>query len=173
MSAPEPARSAADELVAIVDSNNVEVGSARRAEMRAKRLPHRSTYILVFDSRGRLFVQRRTMTKDVYPGHLDVAAGGVVLAGESFDDGARRELEEELGIAGAELEPLFEFPWGSEVVRVFGKAYRCVWDGPMRLQAEEIVDGEFVEPTEIVRRAASEKFTPDGMFVLGRYLARR
>jgi isopentenyldiphosphate isomerase len=73
----------ADEIVTIVDAHNNVVGSAPRWEMRAKRLPHRSTYILVFNSQGELFVQKRTMTKDVFPGYYDPATGGVVLAGES------------------------------------------------------------------------------------------
>ena len=72
-----------DELVLIVDKDNNETGSAPRHEMRAGGLPHRACYILVFNSRGELFVQKRTMCKDIYPGYYDVAAGGVVLAGES------------------------------------------------------------------------------------------
>jgi isopentenyldiphosphate isomerase len=83
---------AADEIVAIVDEQNHVVGVAPRREMRAKRLPHRSTYILVFNAKDDLYVQKRTMTKDVFPGYYDIAAGGVVLAGESYEQGAEREL---------------------------------------------------------------------------------
>src|SRR5262245_39455024 len=90
--------SSADEIVTIVDDHNEVVGSATRREVRAGRLPHRSTYILVFNSSGDLFVQKRTLTKDIYPGYYDPVAGGVVLAGESYEAGAVRELEEELGI---------------------------------------------------------------------------
>ena len=73
----------ADEVVIIVDEENNEVGAVPRREMRAGRLLHRATYILVFNSRGELYVQKRTQKKDVFPGYYDVAAGGVVLAGES------------------------------------------------------------------------------------------
>ena len=52
-------------------------------------LPHRSTYVLVFNSQGDLYVQKRTLTKDVFPGYFDVAAGGVVLAGETYVAGGR------------------------------------------------------------------------------------
>ncbi|MEE9527401.1 MAG: NUDIX hydrolase, partial [Syntrophobacteria bacterium] len=58
----------ADEVVIIVDKENNEVGAVPRREMRAGRLPHRATYILVFNSRGELYVQKRTQTKDVFPG---------------------------------------------------------------------------------------------------------
>ena len=77
---------AADELVTIVDKDNNEVGVVPRREMRSGRLRHRATYILVVKSKGELFVQKRTQTKDVFPGYYDVAAGGVVLAGESYEE---------------------------------------------------------------------------------------
>ena len=57
-----------DEIVTIVDAENRVVGAAPRWQMRAEMLPHRATYILVFDHGGRLFLQKRTATKDIYPG---------------------------------------------------------------------------------------------------------
>ncbi len=94
------------EIVQIVDRDNRITGEAPRAQMRAAGLIHRACYILVFDARERLFIQKRTETKDIYPGYWDVAAGGVVLAGESYEESAARELEEELGVADAPLTPL-------------------------------------------------------------------
>ena len=66
---------AGDELVIIVDKENIEVGVVPRRQMRSGRLPHRATYILVFNAKGELFVQKRTQTKDVFPGYYEVAAG--------------------------------------------------------------------------------------------------
>lgn len=136
--------------------------------MRARRLPHRSTYILVFDRAGRLFVHLRTPTKDVYPSHWDVSVGGVLGAGEAWDAGAARELAEELGVT-ATLEPLFPFRWTEPGNDIHGRVYRAVHDGPFRLQPEEIVRGEFVDVDEIARRAAREPFCPDGLAVLARW----
>ena len=65
-----------DEIVFIVDDENVPVGEAPRRRMRAENLPHRATYVFVLDSDGRLLVQRRTDTKDLFPGYYDLAAGG-------------------------------------------------------------------------------------------------
>ena len=126
--------SLADEIVVIVDENNNVVGAAPRPEMRAQRLPHRSTYILVFNSQGDLYVQKRTTTKDVFPGYYDIAAGGVVLAGESYEEGARRELAEELGIHDVPLTSLFTFYYADERTRVWGVVFACVYDGVMVLQ---------------------------------------
>src|SRR5581483_4291180 len=79
-----------DELVDIIDEAGRIIDTLPRREMRGRRLLHRCTYILVFDRQGRLFVHLRTPTKDVYPSYWDVAVGGVLAAGESFIEGARR-----------------------------------------------------------------------------------
>ena len=93
----------ADEPVDVVDADDNVTGQATRAEVRARNLRHRATYVLVFNRDGKLFVHQRTTMKDVYPGYYDVAVGGVVGAGESYDDAARRELAEELGVTGVAL----------------------------------------------------------------------
>src|SRR5713101_1569393 len=161
---------AADEIVAIVDEHNTVIGAVPRWEMRTRRLPHRSTYILVFNSQGELYVQKRTMTKDIFPGYYDPVAGGVVLAGETYEQGAVRELEEEMGIRDVPLMWLFDFYFTDEHTRVWGGAFSCVYDGEIVLQEEEVESGAFVAIEDILRRAATELFTPDGLYVLRRYL---
>ena len=162
--------STADEIVAIVDEHNNVVGSAPRRQMRAQCLPHRSTYVLVFNTQGALYVQKRTMTKDVFPGYYDPAAGGVVLAGESYEESAQRELYEEMGIRGVPLTPLFTFYFTDERTRVWGRVFTCVYDGELVLQPEEVESGEFLPVAEILRRAQTESYTPDSMYVLRRHL---
>ena len=160
----------ADELVIIVDKENNEVEVVPRREMRSGRLRHRATYILVFNAKGELFVQKRTQTKDVFPGYYDIAAGGVVLAGESYEEGAVRELEEELGIRETPLTSLFDFYYEDEHIRLWGRAFSCTFDGELVLQEEEVESGEFMEVDEVFRLATTEQFTPDCLYVLKRYL---
>jgi 8-oxo-dGTP pyrophosphatase MutT (NUDIX family) len=160
-----------DELVDVIDDAGRTVATVTRREVRARRLPHRCTYLLVFNHGGELFIHLRTATKDVYPSHWDVAVGGVLAAGESFDDGARREAREELGTE-VEPEPLFIFRYADAGTTVQGKVYRVLHDGPFRLQAEEIVRGEFVPADEVTVRAARDPFCPDGLAVLAEYRRR-
>ena len=161
---------AADEIVVIVDEENKIVGAVPRREMRAKRLAHRSTYILVFNTGGEMYVQKRTLTKDVFPGYYDVAAGGVVLAGETYEQGAERELEEEMGIRGVPLSRLFDFYFENQYTRLWGCAFSCVYDGAVVLQEEEVESGAFMSVGDIMHQAEAQPFTPDGLYVLQRYL---
>ena len=159
------------ELVDVIDDEGRTVAVVTRREMRARRLRHRCTYLLVFNRRGELFIHLRTASKDVYPSHWDVAAGGVLAAGESFDEGARREGREELGI-DVQPEPLFPVRYADDRTVVHAVAYRVVHDGPFRLQPEEIVRGEFVPLDEVAGRAAREPFCPDGLAVLAEFRRR-
>ncbi|MGD2272028.1 MAG: NUDIX hydrolase YfcD [Desulfobacterales bacterium] len=163
-------KSVQEEIVAIVDENNHLIGSAPRSEMRAKGLPHRAAYILVFNSNGRLYVQKRTPSKDIYPGYYDVAAGGVVAAGEAYEESARRELEEEMGIRDVSLTHLFDFFHRDAGNRVWGRAYSCVYDGDIILQQEEVESGSFRDLEAVLESSRYESYTPDGLYVLYRYL---
>ncbi len=162
--------SSADELVDIVDADDRVAGRATRAAVRAGRLRHRATYLLVFNPRGELFVHQRTASKDVYPAYWDVAVGGVVGAGESYDEGARRELAEEVGIRDVEPQRLFGFAWEDARNQVIGRVYRVEYDGPLSLQAEEIQHGEWLAPDAVEARIDRDQFCPDGVEVWRRYV---
>jgi isopentenyldiphosphate isomerase len=159
------------ELVDVIDAEGRIVAIVTRREMRQRRLPHRCSYVLVFNRRGELFVHLRTATKDVYPSHWDLTVGGVLAAGESFDAGARREVQEELGIE-AEPEPLFPFCYADGATVAHGFVYRLRHDGPFRLQPEEVVRGEFLALEAVAARAAAEPFCPDGLEVFAEYRRR-
>lgn len=159
-----------NEMVVVVDADNQITGSVPRHEMRAKGLPHRATYILVFNSAGEIFVQERTTTKDIYPGYLDIATGGVVLSGESYEESAERELAEELGIKNVPLTSHFDFFHEDENNKVWGRVFSCCYDGEVVLQEEEVADGFFMAPPKALKLAETRPFTPDGLLVLRRYL---
>ncbi|MCU8595586.1 NUDIX domain-containing protein, partial [Streptomyces sp. A13(2022)] len=102
--------SAADEILDVVDENDHVVGRARRGDVYARGLCHRCVFIWASDPEGRVFVHRRTATKLAFPDLYDMFVGGVVGAGESYDDAALREAEEELGVSGLPRpEYLFKF----------------------------------------------------------------
>lgn len=158
-----------DELVALYDEDGIVVGSAPRSVVRARNLRHAASSVVVRDPLGRIYLHRRTDTKDVYPGLLDFAAGGVVVAGEDPADGARRETEEELGIVGARLEPMGTADYADAHTRYRAFRYLVSWDGEIRWQPEEVAWGDWVTLEELVRRLIDEPGTivPDTAAVWG------
>ena len=162
-----------DELVDVVDENDHVVRQATRREVRQEHLRHRSVYIFVFNPAGQLFVHRRTETKDIFPGYWDVAVGGVLAAGEAYDRGARRELEEELGIAGVRLRRLFALRYDDATNRVCGMVYSCTVDAPLRLDRHRDRRGGVARSDgRLGAHAAAARFVPDGLEALRLYLAK-
>src|SRR3954465_10822244 len=128
--------------------------------MRAELLRHRCTYIGVVDSRGRLLIHQRSPDKEVYPSYWDVCAGGVCTAGESWDDSARRELFEELGV-DAPIEHLGHGTWEGGGASLVGHVYLARTDGPFTFNDGEVVAARFVDAAELRAPLETEPFCPD------------
>lgn len=166
----EQGQAADTEWVDIVDEQNEVIAQSSRQQMRAERLRHRATYIVVHDGMGKILVQRRTEIKDLYPGWLDATAGGVVQSGENVLDSARREAEEELGIAGVPFAEHGLFYFEEEQCRVWGALFSCVSHGPFALQEEEVSEVCWLTPEEITARC--DEFTPDSLKALALWMTR-
>lgn len=161
-----------EELVDLVDERDRVVGRATRREVRLQNLRHRSVFILVFNSAGQLFVHQRTALKDVFPGYWDVAVGGVVSAGENYDQSARRELNEELGVEGVTLRRLFRLRYEDAGNRILGVVYSCTCDQALHLQASEIAQAEWMDIDAVLERTQRDRFCPDGLEALRLYLSK-
>ncbi|TMW55731.1 hypothetical protein Poli38472_010613 [Pythium oligandrum] len=158
----------AKEEVCIVDKDNKVVGKADRAVMRHFNLPHRATYIVIKNSSGKFYVQRRTMIKDYCPGFLDPMTGGVVQYGESFEENCEREAHEEMGVRGVAFESLGTFHYADARTDVWGGLFECTYDGPLTLQVEEVDEVLEMTKDEILTRR--HEFTPDSIVAFEHYL---
>lgn len=144
------------ELLSIVDEYDSVIGAQPRAKVHAEDLRHRAVHILVFNAQQQLFLQKRSLNKDINPGLWDSSAAGHVDAGESYDICAIRELAEELGIRGQVLQLMFKLDacvaTGMEFIQVF----RCCYNGEMTLAADEIEDGEWNGIEKVNERIAND-----------------
>ncbi len=158
-----------DEWVDLIDSENRVTGRTSRREVRGRNLLHRGVGILCFDSGGRVYVHRRTETKDVFPGLYDMFVGGVVESGETYADAARREIDEELGVRGPTPEYLFRHLYEGDQNRSWIQVYRVIWDGPITHQVEEISWGDWLRAEDLESWVDSHTIVPDGLEVYQRY----
>jgi isopentenyl-diphosphate delta-isomerase len=145
----------------VVDADDREVDVRTRAECHADRsLIHRSVFVCVESAAGIVF-QRRGLGKDSHPGWWCLACAGHVAAGESYREAAERELAEEAGIAGAELEHVGTFlmllPEESEMAAVF----RARYDGPLTVLPPEVIGLAAFPAGEV-----PEPLTPSAVMVL-------
>ena len=141
-----------DELFDVVDAHDRVTGQMSRREVHARGLRHRAVHILVVNRAGQVFLQKRSMAKDLFPGTWDSSAAGHVGAGEDYDGTALRELEEELGCRpGRAPQRLFNIKAREETGQEFVWVYRVEAEGPFTLQADEIAGGAWFSPAEIDR----------------------
>jgi 16S rRNA (adenine1518-N6/adenine1519-N6)-dimethyltransferase len=127
------------EVFDVVDEQDLPVGTATRAEIHRRGLLHRAVHVLVFNKRGDLLLQQRSMFKDVHPGVWGSSVSGHLDAGEGYLAAALREMNEEMGIGGDDApEELARIvaceATGMEHVRV----YRARFDGRPRYPAAEV-----------------------------------
>ena len=155
-----------EELVDIVDDDDNVITTVTRAEMRARRLQHRSVGIAVMSTDGRLLIHRRSLGKDVWAGWWDIAAGGVVAAGETYDDAARRELEEELGLRDTDIEFVGQSRYVDDNVAELCRGYRVVHDGPFTFADGEVIEARWVTFAELDEMRATHQFLPDSIDLL-------
>jgi len=152
-----------EESFEVYDSEGRKTGRARRSEVHGNpKLIHRVAHVLVFNSKGQLYLQKRSDKKDIAPGKWDTSVGGHLLPKEGYLRAARREMAEELGIhEELELVHLFDHPWRSEVESEEVRTYAAVYDGPIQPDPEEISEGRFWSREEIRKEMGRGVFTPN------------
>lgn len=137
-----------DELFDVVDADDRVIGQATRAEVHARGLLHRAVHIFVFNSAGELLIQMRSAAKDEYPLCWTSSASGHLDAGETYEQAAPREIQEELGLAFP-LEFVLKLPASAETSHEHSVLYRGISDDPPTINTAEIDRVEF-HPLEAV-----------------------
>jgi len=151
--APADAAHAQDihgEIFDVVDADDRVTGQMSRHEVHRQKLLHRAVHIFVFNQRGELFLQRRSRWKDVHPLRWDSSAAGHVNAGQTYEETAPRELEEELGVS-APVELIGSIPPSDHTGWEHVRLYRSAHEGPFKLHPAEIETGGFFTRDQIER----------------------
>ncbi len=140
------------ELFPLIDPEGNVVGQATRQYCHGGSMAlHPVVHLHVLDSKGRLYLQKRSMHKDIAPGRWDTSVGGHVDYGETLEQAVVREANEELGL---ELDPsdchmLFQYIWQSSVERELVTAYAICYDGQLQPDHDEVDDVHYFTIPEL------------------------
>lgn len=141
-----------EETLDVVNDRDEVIGRRTRGEVHRLGLMHRAVHVLVFNSRGQVFLQKRSLKKDRQPGLWDSSASGHVDSGESYDACAVRELREEIGLRLSAPPPrLFKLAASPQTDQEHVWVYRCEAEGPFTLAPDEIERGGWFAPAELTR----------------------
>jgi len=149
------------ELLEVVDENCEPFGILPRGEVHVRGLYHKSVHIFIFNSKGEIYLQRRSLDREEFPGLWSSSASGHVSPGEPTIYSAQRELKEELGIKVKleevlRVKPIPETNW--ECVTLFVG----FTDKTPKPDPREVLEGRFFKPDELERllKEEPEKFSP-------------
>ncbi len=151
---PATAQDVHGEIFDVVDEHDRVTGQKSRFEVHRQKLLHRAIHVFVFNQAGELFLQRRSKWKDTHPLRWDSSAAGHVNAGQTYDETAAREIEEELGVS-AEVESHWIIAPGVATGWEHVRLYRAQHDGPFHLNLAELDGGGFFTPGQIDRWTAA------------------
>lgn len=141
-----------EEIFDIVNEHDQVIGRLARPEVHRQGLRHRAVHIFIYNQRGDIFLQKRSQTKDTFPGAWDSSAAGHLNCGEDYDTCALREVEEELGVI-LPIAPsrILRLEACEETGQEFVWVYRAEAEGPFTLHPEEIESGGWFSREHVAR----------------------
>ena len=151
------------EKLPVIDGNGIVIGQATRSYCHSGAKPlHPVVHLHILNRSGELYLQKRSMSKDLLPGRWDTAVGGHVDYGESIEEALMREASEELGFY--DFNPIYidtyEFESGieKEMVSVFA-AVGCNF--ALHPDPDEVSEGRYWSMDEIDRTIGKNILTPN------------
>ncbi|MDD3161664.1 MAG: NUDIX domain-containing protein [Bacteroidales bacterium] len=146
----------------LVDEQGTVIGKATRAECHSGSfLLHPVVHLHLFNTKGELYLQKRSMTKDIQPGKWDTAVGGHVDYGETIEEALFREVREEIGLTSFTPSFLKCYPFRSKVEFELVNTFKAVTDCVPAPDPSELDDGRFWSLSEIEANLGKEVFTPN------------
>jgi 16S rRNA (adenine1518-N6/adenine1519-N6)-dimethyltransferase len=158
---PPDSCTTSNEPFPVVDESDRIRRYASRSEVHGNNLRHRAVHILIFSAGGDVYVQQRSRWKDRHPLKWDSSAAGHVTAGETYDETARRELKEELGV-DVPLKRISKITASRDTDDEFIWLYGGVITGDLSPNKGEIETGVFLPPAIVDgwTSARPEDFAP-------------
>ncbi|UCD04154.1 MAG: NUDIX domain-containing protein [Candidatus Woesearchaeota archaeon] len=157
-----------EEKLEVIDDNFNVIGVASREEVIKNNLKHKTSLIIVKNSKNELYVRQRSRKKKIFPLKWVVSAGGGVNLGETFESAARRELKEELGIE-ASLKYLYDFDYESTGNNYKAKVYLATYDGEITVNKEECEQGKWMSKEEVRELIDKDLLCPDTAIFMQKY----
>lgn len=151
-----------EEWFPIVNEAGETIGKATRKECHSgSKLLHPVVHLHIFNDAGDLYLQKRSMTKDIQPGKWDTAVGGHVDLGETVEEALRREVREELGITDFIPQLITRYIFESEIEKELVNSFRTIYNGTITPDPSELDGGRFWTATEIKDNLGKNIFTPN------------
>ena len=151
-----------EEWVPLVDDKGMVIGRATRKEVHSgPGKLHPVVHLHIINSKGEIYLQKRSLKKDTFPGKWDTSVGGHVDLGETIEQALLRETSEELNITGIRPVPLAQYKWETEVESELVFSFTAFYNANPVINKAELDDGKFWPTQEIRNNLGTGIFTPN------------
>jgi isopentenyldiphosphate isomerase len=150
------------EIFPIVDEQGRVTGKASRELCHSGSfLLHPVVHLHVLNPGRQLYLQKRSMLKDIQPGKWDTSVGGHVDYGETIEEALFREAREELGISNFKPVFMHQYRFTSSIESELVHSYYAIIAETPVPDAIEIEEGRFWTASEILENIGNDLFTPN------------
>ncbi|MCM1991577.1 NUDIX hydrolase [Oceanirhabdus seepicola] len=144
-----------EEILDLIDENDKIIGQASRSEVSKEGIKnYRVINAFIRNKEGQLWIPRRTDNKRIFPLALDMSVGGHVERGESYLQGFKRELLEELNIRLEDVEyreVLYLNPYKDDISS-FMKVYEIYFENTPDYNKSDFIESYWLTPEEVIER---------------------
>lgn len=150
----------AEEMLPVVEPSGLVTGRCRRSYAHGGAKPlHPVVHLHILNRSGDLYLQKRSMSKQLLPGRWGTAVGGHVAYGESLSEALYREAEEELGLYDFNPIRIDDYVFESEMERELVNIWAIVGNFTPHV-SEEVSDGRWWTRSDISKTLGKDVFTP-------------
>ncbi|MCQ2973533.1 MAG: NUDIX domain-containing protein [Bacteroidales bacterium] len=151
-----------EEMLPITDKEGNIIGKALRSEChKNKNLIHPVIHVHIYNNKGEIYLQKRSLNKKIQPGKWDTSVGGHITYGETENEALIREAWEEAGIKNGKFEKITKYLWEGKIENEIINVYKCKYENPEIISVDEIDDGKFWTKNEIEQNIGKQIFTPN------------
>lgn len=150
------------EIFPIVNESGEVIGKETREFCHnGSKILHPVVHLHILNRKGELYLQKRSISKDIQPGKWDTAVGGHIDFGENAEQALRREAREELGISGFDAQLVLQYIFESTIEKELVYSFVTRYDGPILPDPSELDDGRFWSIDTILKQLGKNIFTPN------------
>jgi len=156
-------RMSKEEWFPVVNEEGSVIGQALRSVCHdgKSKLLHPVVHLHLFNREGKLYLQKRSLKKDIQPGKWDTSVGGHIAPGESVENALKRETSEEIGLKKIVPQFLLKYVWESPREKELVFSFLTVTDDKPVTNPDEIDEGKYWSYDEINKSLGKDIFTPN------------